>query len=266
MRRLLGALLACLPLAALASESETLRSPRASATLIADQAAVAPGGTVMLGLRLRLAPGWHTYWRNAGDAGAPPEITLTLPEGATAGPIAWPAPERIPYGPLVNFGYHGDVLLPLPVRLPDSLPAGGTIPIEAAATWLVCEQVCIPEEGRFRLDLPVEAEARTNPATARQFAAAAAALPRPAPWQAAATLGPAGGALVLDGAGLSRATVREAVFLPAEGGLLDNAAPQRLTLARDRLTLSLTPASPAPARPATLEGVLLLTDQGGARI
>jgi thiol:disulfide interchange protein DsbD len=265
MKRLLAALLACLPFAATATESDTVRSPRAAATLLADQAAVAPGGTVMLGLRLNLAPGWHTYWRNAGDAGAPPEITLTLPEGAQAGPIAWPAPERIPYGPLVNFGYHGDVLLPLPVTLPASLPVGGTLPIEASATWLVCEQVCIPEEGQFRIDLPVEATPRASPAAA-QFAAAAAALPRPAPWQASATLGPGGGALVLEGAGLTRAAVREAVFLPAEGGILDNAAPQRTTLGAERLTLTLTQATPALPVPAALEGVLLVTDGGGARL
>jgi thiol:disulfide interchange protein DsbD len=266
MRRLLAALLACLPLAALATESETLRSPRASVSLVADQAAVAPGGMLMLGLSLRLAPGWHTYWRNAGDAGAPPEITLTLPEGAAAGPIAWPAPERIPYGPLVNFGYHGDVLLPLPVSLPGTLPVGGTLAIEAQATWLVCEQVCIPEEGRFRLDLPIEATPRPDPLGARHFAEAEAARPRPSPWQATASLGPGGGTLTLEGAGLARGTVREAVFLPAEGGVLDNAAPQRMTLGADRLALSLTPAAPARAAPGVLEGVLLLTDGGGRRL
>ena len=90
-------------------------SPRAAASLAADMAAVAPGEAFRVGLRLRLAPGWHSYWRNAGDAGAPTEITLTLPEGAAAGPLAWPAPERIEYGPLVNFGYTGEVLLPLAV-------------------------------------------------------------------------------------------------------------------------------------------------------
>ena len=121
MPRILAALFLLLPLAAWAGESAPVRSPRATVTLVADQAAVAPGGTVMLGLRLRLAPGWHTYWKNAGDAGAPPEIALTLPEGASAGEIAWPAPERIEYGPLVNYGYHGEVVLPLPVSLPAGL-------------------------------------------------------------------------------------------------------------------------------------------------
>ena len=264
MPRILAALFLLLPLAAWAGESAPVRSPRATVTLVADQAAVAPGGTVMLGLRLRLAPGWHTYWKNAGDAGAPPEIALTLPEGATAGQIAWPAPERIEYGPLVNYGYHGEVVLPLPVSLPAGLAPGGTLLVEANATWLVCEQVCIPEEGVFRLDIPVEAAPRADPATAPLFAAAEAARPRPSPWQARAAFGPEGGALTLEGPGLSRRTVREAVFVPAATGVLDHAAPQRLTLSDGRLDLTLTAAPGTP--PAALEGVVLVTDGGGQRV
>jgi thiol:disulfide interchange protein DsbD len=265
MRHLLAALVALLPAAALAGESAPVRSARATATLVADQAAVAPGGTLMLGLRLRLAPGWHTYWRNAGDAGAPPEVTLTLPEGATSGAIAWPAPERIAYGPLVNFGYHGEILLPLPVQLPATLPPGSEATIAAIATWLVCEQVCIPEEGAFRLTLPVEAAPRPDPVTAPLFAAAEAARPRPSPWQASAALGPAGGTLTLEGPGLSRETVRDAVFLPAQGNLLDNVAPQRPAPAPGRLVLALS-AAPGASVPAALDGVLLLTDGGGRRL
>ena len=265
MMRLLAAALMLAPALAFAAESEPVRSPRAEVALMADQAAVAPGGEVMLGLRIRLAPGWHTYWRNAGDAGAPPEVTLSLPEGAAAGPIAWPAPERIEYGPLVNFGYHGTVLLPMRVTLPADLPVGGSLPVEASATWLVCEQVCIPEEGSFRLDIPIEAAPRPDPATAPLFAAAEAALPRPSPWQARAALGAGGGSITLEGPGLSRGTVKTAVFLPHAGGLLENAPPQRMGIAPGRLDLALTPV-PGTTLPAVLEGVVLLDDGGGRRL
>ena len=74
---LLLGLLVALP--AWAVESSTIRSPRASATLLSAAAAVAPGQSFQAGLRLVLAPGWHSYWRNAGDAGAAPELTLALP-------------------------------------------------------------------------------------------------------------------------------------------------------------------------------------------
>jgi len=265
MMRLLAALLLFLPVAATAAESEPVRSPRAVVSLVADQAAVMPGGTLMLGLRLRLAPGWHTYWKNAGDAGAAPEIDLTLPEGARAGPIAWPAPERIPYGPLVNFGYRGEVLLPLPVVLPADLPVGGILSVTARARWLVCAEVCIPEEGSFRLAIPVAAAARADPETAPLFAAAAAAAPRPSPWQARVMFAGGAGRLVLEGPGIERATVRDAVFLPGLGGVLDHVAPQRPAVEAGRLALSLTLA-PGAVLPARLEGVLLLSDGGGRRL
>ena len=88
MLKPLAALLMLLPAAALGAESAPVRSDRAEAVLMADQAAVAPGGEVSIGLRLRLAPGWHTYWRNAGDAGAPPEVVAKAPEAVDAGELA----------------------------------------------------------------------------------------------------------------------------------------------------------------------------------
>src|SRR5689334_3843640 len=81
-----------------AAETSPVRSPRASVTLLSEVDAVAPGQGFRLLLRQVLAPGWHTYWTNPGDAGQPPEITFTLPEGASAGPMRFPAPQRIPFG------------------------------------------------------------------------------------------------------------------------------------------------------------------------
>lgn len=248
---------------ALAVESAPVRSPRATATLATDVAAVAPGESFRLGLRLRLAPGWHTYWRNAGDAGAPPDVALTLPEGATAGSIAWPAPERIPYGPLVNFGYKGEVLLPIPVSVPASLSPGDSFQVTADATWLVCEEVCIPEEGQFTLTLPVAGSAVPSPTTTPLFEAAAARLPRPAPWTLRAGAGEGRASLTLTGAALGPATVQEAFFFPAAPGIVDNTAPQPLTIRDGTLTLGLKLAQ--GAAPAALEGTLVLRDGGGQR-
>ena len=137
-RLLLAALLlllgpALMP-AALAAESEAVRSPRATATLVAAASAVAPGEPVELGLRLRLAPGWHSYWRNPGDAGAPPTLEVT---GGKAGPIAYPTPTRSVEGPFVTYGYTGDVLLPVTVTVgpgPASLSAHATSPQSVQAS------------------------------------------------------------------------------------------------------------------------------------
>ncbi len=258
---LLFALLAALP--ALAVESAAVRSPRASATLVADVAAVAPGEPFRLALRLRLAEGWHSYWRNAGDAGAAPEVALSLPEGATAGPIQWPMPTRIPYGPLVNFGYKGEVVLPLAVSVPATLRPGDSYRIEAEASWLVCADVCIPEEGRFALVLPVGPRAVPSPVGAPLLEVAEAALPRAWDWGARAGAAAGRASLTLTGPMLGRATVTDAFFFPAEPGLLDNTAPQPMTLEAGtlRLGLALAPG----AAPAALAGTVVLRDGGGQR-
>ncbi|MFC7475338.1 protein-disulfide reductase DsbD family protein [Dankookia sp. GCM10030260] len=263
-RLLLLALLVLLPPRAWGGESAAIRSPRATATLVAAAAAVAPGEALELGLRLRLAPGWHTYWINPGDAGAPPEVTILVPADAEGSPIRWPTPSRIPTGPLVSFGYEGEVLLPFRMAAPGGLAAGDRLVIEAEASWLVCAEICIPEEGRFRLDLPVAANGRLDAGLAPLFTTAEAAAPRPSPWAARAALAGTRGSLVLEGEGLSPATVRGAVFFPTEGGLLDNAAPQPLALQDGRLTLGLTRPEGA-ATPATLTGVVALTDAAGVR-
>ncbi len=266
--RFIAALVALLILPwlpARALESAAQESSRARVTLVADHLAITQGQAFQLGLRLRLAPRWHSYWRHAGDAGAPTEISLTLPEDSQAGPIAWPTPQAIPFGPLMSFGYYGEVVLPMQITPPAGLRAGEVFSITAQATWLVCDDVCIPEEGSFRLDLPVAAQAQTNPDLAPLFAAATAALPRPSPWQASATIQGEALRLRLTGPGLGRESLKEALFIPGVAGLLDHAAPQRLSHGADWLELTLKRAE-RPENLAALEGVLLLTDQGGRRL
>ncbi len=243
-----------------AGESAAVVSPRAEVTLLSEAQAIAPGTPFRIGLRQVLAPGWHTYWRNPGDAGQPTEIALTLPEGASAGEIAWPAPRRFAFGPLVNFGYEGEVLLPVTVTPPDTLAPGSVFTIEAEASWLVCAEVCIPEEGRFTLALPVVARARPGPA-APGFMAAEAAAPRPSPWAVRAGFDGARGTLTLAGAGLAPGAVREAFFFPDAPGVLDHAAPQPMTLRDGSLTLGLR----AGTAPAGISGVVTLTDAAGVR-
>jgi thiol:disulfide interchange protein DsbD len=260
---LLLGLLAAPATTVLAVESAPVRSPRATATLAADVAAVAPGEAFRVGLRLRLAPGWHSYWRNAGDAGAPTELALTLPAGAAAGPIAWPAPERIEYGPLVNFGYKGEVLLPAEIRAPAGLAPGGTFRVEAEATWLVCEQVCIPEEGRFALTLPVAGTPVPSPVAAPLFEANAARLPREAPWTARAGATGRQASLTVAGPGLAPGLVQDAFFFPHATGMMDNTAPQPATWRDGALTLGI--ALLDGARPEALAGTVVLRDAGGQR-
>ena len=120
--------------------------------LVADRAAVVPGARLELALRIRHDPHWHTYWRNPGDSGLPTQIAPVGPPGARFGPIRWPAPERLWVGPLANYGYEGEIVLPFAVDVPSDL-AGPRARFEAGAQWLVCKDVCIPGEARVAIEL-----------------------------------------------------------------------------------------------------------------
>jgi len=131
--------------------------------------------------------GWHTYWQNPGDSGLPTTLAWKLPAGIEAGPIEWPAPRELPVGPLVNYGYEGEVLHLVQLKVPRTLTIGDTVVLAARAEWLVCKEVCIPEGADLTLALPVQNAASPDPRWGAAIAAARAALPRPlAEWQASA--------------------------------------------------------------------------------
>ncbi len=138
---------------------------------------IAPGKTVWLGLQLQHQPQWHTYWKNPGDSGLPTTMEWKLPAGLTAGEIAWPTPHRISVGSLANYGYDGSVLLPVPVTVsPGFQPGvGGMVEVRLAASWLVCRQECIPQQGDFVLRLPAQGSTGLHGA---DFSAAQAASPQ----------------------------------------------------------------------------------------
>ena len=126
---------------------------------------------VWLGLRLEHQPHWHTYWKNPGDSGLPTKLEWTLPPGVRAGEIQWPLPQRLPLGPLVNYGYEGTVLLPVPLTITPEFepgPAAEAMEVRLHASWLVCKQECIPQEGDFAIRLPLRGSSALNGAAFEQ--------------------------------------------------------------------------------------------------
>jgi DsbC/DsbD-like thiol-disulfide interchange protein/cytochrome c biogenesis protein CcdA len=250
---LLCVFLGCWSRPGLTLESAPLVSPRATASLVSDADTIAPGKPLHLGLRLRLAPGWHTYWRNPGDAGVAPELALDLPRDASAGPIAWPAPARVAEGPLMTYGYTGDVLLPVTV----TPPVSGSLMVKAHADWLVCREICVPEEGDFRLDLP--AGTADPSAQAPLFAASERQMPRASPWSAVVNRE---GILWVRGPELNPNTVADAWFIPDGPGAIRDSAAQPLTVWEGGFTLALRLGK--TFRPEVgLSGVLSVRDRSG---
>lgn len=207
--------------AAWAAPTAVVKTPQVRAELVAQAPeGVAPGKPLWLGLKIEHAPHWHTYWKNPGDSGLPTTLSWTLPAGITAGDIQWPTPGRLPIGPLMNYGYEGTLLLPVPLTV-TTAPAGGSLEVKLRAEWLVCKDVCIPESGDFALRVPAQAATAGHAAL---FDAARAALPRPTPG-AQATASVEGSELALRVAGLpTEWQGKKLGFLPETPGVIHNAA------------------------------------------
>ncbi|MBV9655930.1 MAG: thioredoxin family protein [Acetobacteraceae bacterium] len=251
---LLALALLLLPWPARAIESGTVTSKRSAVTLVSETDSYRPGQPFRLGLRFQLAPGWHIYWVNAGEAGTPPELSWTLPEGASASAIAYPAPERLQEGPFTAYGYTGSILLPVTITPP---PGDAPFIAELSASWLICDKICVPEEGTFRLSVPSGAAAPSRDAPL--FAAADARLPRPSPF--AAHIAP-DGTLTVAGQGIGPDTVGDAWFFPSSQGAIDGNAPQSARVERGRVDIALAPGRQFHPHD-TLNGVLVLRDPGG---
>ena len=231
-------------LAAGGTRAETISAPVVTPHVRAQLVALdrLDDGRLSLGLRLTLKPGWHTYWRNPGDSGEPPTLKLAMPDGATARIVEWPAPERIDIGGIVSYGHDGEVLFIAKATVPQ-----GTTRIEAEATWLVCDKVCVPEAGKFQLDV-----ASIDPP-----AAATMALKPVLPPSVEATLARAGDKLRLniDVAKLGGAPVA-AYFYPYQGDVIDHSAKQSFRVGDGTLALDLVPFDVKTKPPLELSGLL----------
>ena len=157
------------------------------ATLIAESPTLTPGGSVRLGLRLLHAPHWHTYWLNPGDSGLATRLRFTLPAGYSVDDVVWPVPTRFDVGGLDNFGYSGDILLPVRLHVPANAKPGDSASIGVEAVWLMCRDQCFPGKSHLSVILPVlEQAAEPNSAFAELFARATEGMSKDAPWQAQA--------------------------------------------------------------------------------
>ncbi len=177
-----------------AASPAQVETPQATVTLISEFETAAPGVAQWIGVHFKPKAGWHVYWKNPGDSGLPPrgEFASSI-EGAKFGPIEFPTPDRIPYGPLVNFGYEGEVLYPIRWTPSEQAPIGGSTTVTAQLKWLICKEECVPGKGTFKLELPVvssEVFASSPSTDGKLFKATIAALPVEARNQVRVVLAP----------------------------------------------------------------------------
>jgi thiol:disulfide interchange protein DsbD len=228
-----------------------------TASLVAETRSIVPGHPFQVALRQLIQPGWHTYWSNPGDSGLPTTIEWTLPQGFKAGPIVWPTPKRIAYGPVVDYGYENETLLPVTMEVPAGLAPDADVVLSAHASWLVCSDTCIPEDAELTISAPVAGQAEPDPYWSERLASNRAHLPLPNPFPTTVTL--SASAITLHVGTGDAGKLRDAVFFPSDRDVIDDDAPQATTAGPEGLTLTLPRDGTKPA-PAWLKGLLVFRD------
>jgi len=266
MRRLLALLLVLAAAPAFAQSTASpsvVKTDNIRAELVSEVSEVKAGEPFWVGLRLTIRPKWHTYWKNPGDSGLATEITWTLPAGAKAGPIVWPAPSFLNIGGVINYGYHDEVVLLTKITPPAE--ASGPLTLNADANWLVCEDICIPEEGKFTLGLPVGAASKpANGDTRALFDKARRTVPMESPWPVRFGLSKAGDpTLEVAAKGLKPESIRDVYFFPTEWGAVANMAKQTARVTADGITIALKRGDAKAAPPQQIAGTLVLTEKTG---
>ena len=133
-----------------------------------------------VGLEIRLAPGWKTYWRYPGDSGVPPRFDFSRSQNVKDVTVLWPAPARFNDGSGSAIGYAANVVFPLRVvPINPQAPSVVTVKID----YGVCEKVCIPVDATATLTLSPQGSVH-----GRRLRAAESRVPRPTTLAAAGAL------------------------------------------------------------------------------
>ena len=226
--------------------------------LIAEDAALEADRVAWVGLLFDLEKGWHIYWVNPGDAGEPARIQWDLPMGFQAREIRWPTPRRLTTGALVDYGYEGRTLLPVPLQVPASYRPGAPATLAADVRYVVCREACIPARTRVTLSIQSGAITPAELAARRELfrrARERSPAPMPATWKAHA--GERRGQFVLTLQTGSRETT--AMFFPLERDQIDNAAPQVVaSTASNGLQMTLKKSDLLEKSISVLKGVVVL--------
>ncbi len=229
------------------------------ASLVAESATPAQGQTVMLAVAMQPEPGWHGYWSNPGEAGFEPRFEWTLPKGATTGPVAFPVPQTLIVGGLMNYVYEGPHALLIPLKLPQGLAAGAKLPVALKLDYLACtDQICVPQRAELATTLTIGSGATDARARFDDWRTKL-----PTPLGATATFERVGKLLRLAIPFPVGASLEEPHFFPAKSGLIEDAAPQKFGREGDLLVAEF--AMPEGGKGA-VEGVLSVGEGRGLTI
>jgi thiol:disulfide interchange protein DsbD len=230
------------------------------ASLVSAHDTIVAGQSFWVAVYFDIIDGWHTYWQNPGDSGNPPRIQWQLPPGFVASEIQWPYPQRLPVGPLMNYGYSKEAWLLIRMTAPAAIEPGQTT-LNAKVDWLVCQETCIPEQGQFSLLLPVAAQGTTRPSPWHsRIQAILQRLPQPLPWPSHIRVLDNEIDLRLQLDEHASVQLQDVYFFANEYGIAEHAASQTHKILDRELSLRIRRGD-LKARPLnTLQGVLVFSE------
>jgi DsbC/DsbD-like thiol-disulfide interchange protein len=240
---------------ALGVAAQSFTAGHAKVSLIAENNSLQPGKTALVGVLFDLEKGWHIYWVNPGDSGEPPKIQWQLPAGFQAKEIRWPTPVRLGAGKVIDYGYEGRVLLPVPIQVPASYQPAKPVALSAAIRYLICREVCIPAKAEASLSIPL-ANANGEAAAHELFRSTLDNSPKPWPSGWKAQVSDNGGffALSLE-TGMSEP---RSTFFPLQEDQIDNSAVQGIEANPRGVVLKLKKSDQLHKPISTLRGVVVL--------
>jgi thiol:disulfide interchange protein DsbD len=247
------------------AEAQPAAPAHAKINLVVESNSVDADGTAWMGVLFDLERGWHIYWVNPGDAGEAPHIEWKLPTGFRAGDIQWPVPARISTGPLIDYGYEGQVLLAAPLHVPAAYKPGTLPALTADVRYVICREVCIPAETHLMWSSSPDTSAPADAAARRElFRHARERWPKPLPagWEIKASDN--GREIVLAIQTGRRETM--ATFFPLNPDEIDNAASQMVVAAERGAQLTIQKSDPQSKPLSVLKGIIVLAADRGFAI
>ncbi|MDP3494600.1 MAG: protein-disulfide reductase DsbD family protein, partial [Hyphomonadaceae bacterium] len=243
----------------------TAKSDHAEGTLVFERSAATPGDTFLGALKLDLADGWHVYWRNPGDSGLPPVATWTPSPVATFGDFRFPAPHAIPLATLMNYGYEHQVVLPFQIQIAADAKPGTDVPIGGKIEYLICADICIPEDIELSTTLRVAASPETDVDGSAIIVATLPHIPVVLTGKASVERTAKGFRIAAADSGIVGAlgTAKNIRFFP-DGPELSHPAKQLVKTGPEGVSIELTASDFAKEGDQNLSGIIAITDDAGS--
>ena len=235
--------------------AQSFTASHAKVSLISENNSLQPGKTALVGVLFDLEKGWHIYWVNPGDSGEPPKMQWQLPAGFLAQQVRWPTPVRLGAGKVIDYGYEGRVLLPVPVQVPASYQPAKPVMLSADIRYLICREVCIPAKAQASLSIP-SVNASAEAAARELFRSTFDNSPKPWPAGWKAQVSDTGEFFLLSletGTSEPRAT-----FFPLMEDQIDNSAVQGIAASPHGVVLKLKKSDQLQKPIGSLKGVVVL--------